>query len=627
VRPATAQGGFKMHGTLHRGRSPSRRAVLVVVVIAACAAAALAAPAFATASTGGNQWIAKQYSEVLGRAAESAGWGFQEGKVYGSNCTLANLKDQGVWFFTTTEFQNRAYTNAQKIVALYRAILNRDPDQAGFNGWLAALNSGTPLTTIAGYFYDSTEFGHLLSRICGGMPYYWGNGDATFEMNANSTNAYGHVADGRFAGGTASALQTALNTARPCGMSPGSPCPDPCPSRGTVWLDRGAVITADATIEVPSCVTLDTYAVTNRKTYLQMGRIIRTTNFVGPVIQLDTNSTMNHVWIDGNRNQFEQSAQNLNPAALDYTASYSNTGTCSGATSGSSYPDDTTRNCMKNVAVVGDKVTVHSCRIQDPLGSTNLKVENGGQTETITNNLLLGYATSHYKGEISHTGLWADGISFDGTSSTISTNDIVDATDVGVVLFGNKALPDVGDTNTVVDSNNIMNAGNSASAAADFDPYLSADYAEYNYSGTSIQNNTVFTSLTAHYHIAFSAGTRAWFGTKGHWADSPTLTGNVVPSGRIIRTGIGIAVDGAYLASVTNNTLNLTLNSAWVNTACDSLTPTQIDYALDGSTTAGGSTAPTSNEVLYVGDPTPGDGGCADIVSKYENDEIISGLY
>src|SRR5919204_300705 len=46
----------------------------------------------------GDQWIAKQYSEVLGRAPGASGWGHYLRKVHGARCTSANLHRQGVRF-------------------------------------------------------------------------------------------------------------------------------------------------------------------------------------------------------------------------------------------------------------------------------------------------------------------------------------------------------------------------------------------------------------------------------------------------------------------------------------------------------------------------------------------------
>lgn len=570
-----------MHVTLKSAQAGLRRFALVVSASLALIVGLMTVPAMAS-GVGGNQWIAKQYTEVLGRAPDSSGWGHYVSAVYGSNCTQANLSANGQSFFGSTEFQGLGYTNAQKVEALYRAILNRDPDQSGFNAQLNALNSGTPITTVAANMYSSSEFASLVGRICNNAPYYWGN--ASFGSNANSAIAFGHEADGQFSGGTAAQLQAALDNAA-------SGC-------GTVYLDRGAVITADTTITVPGCVTLATYGMTNRNAYLQMARIIRTGNFENPVLALNAGSTLSYVWVDGNRNGLMQE-QSAVPGALDYTTQYSGwtTGNPCTTTNPSSYqsaPTDLDRACMMNVQVQGSNVTVENSRIQDPLGGTNLKVLQGNTNETITNNLFVGYATSNYLGETTSANLWADGITFDGGSSSISGNDIVDPTDVGVVLF-----PFTPDTNTVVQNNNIRNLGNSAFAAVTFDPWYSSPYPQgYDYSGTDVKNNTVFTSLTAHYHIAFGLGTRAWFGQQGNWVTNGAFESNVVPSGRIIRTGIGIGVDDAQNILVLNNTLNLTLESQWLGCG---LATSKIDVANDGSYEYAGSTPPDGLENLYSG--------------------------
>ncbi len=47
---------------------------------------------------------------------------------------------------------------AAQVARLYRAALGREPDQDGLAGWTTALQSGVPLTTVAGGFAGSAEF-------------------------------------------------------------------------------------------------------------------------------------------------------------------------------------------------------------------------------------------------------------------------------------------------------------------------------------------------------------------------------------------------------------------------------------------------------------------------------------
>ena len=49
-------------------------------------------------------------------------------------------------------------SDAAQIARLYQAALGRTPDPTGMAGWVAAMNQGTPLTTIAGDFLGSAEF-------------------------------------------------------------------------------------------------------------------------------------------------------------------------------------------------------------------------------------------------------------------------------------------------------------------------------------------------------------------------------------------------------------------------------------------------------------------------------------
>jgi len=535
----------------------------VALVIAAAVSGILASPAAALPpppTGGGDQWIAKQFSETLGRAPDSSGWGFYVGQVDGSLCNATSLKNAGTGFFSSAEFSGLGYNNAAKVVALYRAILNRDPDPSGFAGYKSALDSGTPITTLAGYIYGSSEFSNLSTLICRGGPYYWGN--QAYFTNANDTTAYGHISDGQFAGGTAAQLQTALNNA--------------AGSCGTVYLDRGAVVTADTTITIPACVTLATANVSNRNAYLTMGRIIRTANFVAPVIRMQSNSKLNYVWVDGNRNQWLTTTSIA--GVYDYVPQYSGSPTSCG--SGASYPSDADRDCMRNISVDGSGVTISNNRIMDPLGGTNIKVVTGIGQVSITGNLITSYATSHYKGENGSDNLWADGVSFDGNNSSITNNQIIDATDVGVVLFpGSGSSPNV---NTSVSGNQFLQAGNSAFAAANFDPLPGSPPTTYSYTGSSINSNTLWDSKGAHYHVVFSLGSRAWFGPNGNIAANGAVQNNTVPSGRNTRSVLGVSVDAMTGATVSGNSLAMSAFANW--TACGIVQTAQNTIDLSDST-------------------------------------------
>jgi len=177
----------------------------------------------------------------------------------------------------------------------------------------------------------------------------------------------------------------------------------------------------------------------------------------------------------------------------------------------------------------------------------------------------------------------------------LTGNAIIDATDVGIVLFGGNGSSAI---NNNVSSNQFLQGGNSAFAAVDFDPFTCGSppcNGVFSYSGTSVASNTLWTSRGAHYHIDFSLGTRAWFGLSGNIAANGTVQNNTVPSGRITRTGFGASVDAMTNASVSGNTLNVSLFSNWVGCGL-----TANAYTLDPADSSGSvSPAPTS-EALHT---------------------------
>ncbi|MBO4637451.1 MAG: DUF4214 domain-containing protein, partial [Clostridiales bacterium] len=64
-------------------------------------------------------------------------------------------------FLFSPEFLNKQCTNEEFVATLYRTFFNREPDQAGFNAWVAALNNGTPKQEIIEGFINSTEWANL----------------------------------------------------------------------------------------------------------------------------------------------------------------------------------------------------------------------------------------------------------------------------------------------------------------------------------------------------------------------------------------------------------------------------------------------------------------------------------
>ena len=99
------------------------------------------------------------YTTCLGRSADEAGlmaWARQ----------LANQRDTGSGaargFFFSSEFTGQNVSNGEFVTRLYRTFMDREPDEAGFNAWVAQLDSGVSREAVFDGFAESIEF----ARIC-----------------------------------------------------------------------------------------------------------------------------------------------------------------------------------------------------------------------------------------------------------------------------------------------------------------------------------------------------------------------------------------------------------------------------------------------------------------------------
>ena len=110
-------------------------------------------------SQGTVDFCTRLYTTCLGRAADSNGlmaWARQ----------LANQRDTGTGaargFFFSSEFTGQNVSNGEYVTRLYRTFMGREPDEAGYNAWVAQLDSGISREEVFEGFAQSPEF----TRIC-----------------------------------------------------------------------------------------------------------------------------------------------------------------------------------------------------------------------------------------------------------------------------------------------------------------------------------------------------------------------------------------------------------------------------------------------------------------------------
>ena len=68
--------------------------------------------------------------------------------------------DLATGFLLSTEFMSFEVTDEEFLAILYRALMNRQPDPGGFDGWLSQLKQGMSRADVIDRFTASEEFGN-----------------------------------------------------------------------------------------------------------------------------------------------------------------------------------------------------------------------------------------------------------------------------------------------------------------------------------------------------------------------------------------------------------------------------------------------------------------------------------
>ena len=101
------------------------------------------------------------YTTCLGRNADQGGldnWANQ----------LANMQisgsDAAHGFFFSTEFVDAGHSDSEYVTRLYRTFMGREPDQGGFDNWMAALASGQSREFVFQGFAQSQEWAGICAE-------------------------------------------------------------------------------------------------------------------------------------------------------------------------------------------------------------------------------------------------------------------------------------------------------------------------------------------------------------------------------------------------------------------------------------------------------------------------------
>jgi len=103
-----------------------------------------------------SQFVDRMYANVLLRSADTGGLNAWVGALNSGQMTRAQV---ALGFLDSVEFQSLSVSqNRVDVSLLYFDMLRRDPDPGGFSGWVGALNSGVPRTSVIEGFLNCFEY-------------------------------------------------------------------------------------------------------------------------------------------------------------------------------------------------------------------------------------------------------------------------------------------------------------------------------------------------------------------------------------------------------------------------------------------------------------------------------------
>ncbi len=108
-----------------------------------------------------REYVSRLYQVALGREAEEAGLEDWSDKLLNGS---ANAVDVVYGVMCSPEYLGSQKSNEQIITDCYKAMLDRDPDQGGFDDWKQRMESGMSINAIFAGFVGSQEFDSLCNR-------------------------------------------------------------------------------------------------------------------------------------------------------------------------------------------------------------------------------------------------------------------------------------------------------------------------------------------------------------------------------------------------------------------------------------------------------------------------------
>jgi len=497
-----------------------------------------------------TQYYAQIYTEILGRTPTPAEWSANEYRFTEDAISASNAGAVIVSLLQSSEFSKLGYTSAEKAYVLYRSILLREPGNEDLTAIARQLDSGVAISTVANSIMASSEFSELIRVKIKSLRSHAFQSTGPSERSSIGTGGLGNV--------TGVQLQAALDAALP---------------GQTVYLSRGALVRSHQTIKIPSGVTLATYdsgasdhIFRNRNAYASMGRIVRSSMFAKPLVDVMPGGRLVGVWVDGRRSQLRANDPTLRNLALSREERFLDS---------------------HNIRVRGGADSsviseVSFCKISDSPGWTSLHGvgSDGGFAvgySKIANNLITSYSANRDLAE----SMFTDGISNASSDAVIINNDIVDPSDVGIVLFNPGMI--TGQRSQVV-ANDVLFAGVEGWGGITMDHSVKInDFCLgvnpdgfYNcfdinntgirsdFNGVLIQNNQIWSSDAKYVNVGISLGVHLW-GLRMFGQGGQVLSNQLGTTQQPLNTGVGMVIAGIVEPIVLNNSFNVNLNQSYVS--------------------------------------------------------------
>ena len=451
------------------------------------------------------QWISKSYTESMGRLPTQKEWRAETQRLIKQDCNAASISAGVRQRYMSAEFLKKPYDDAARLLALWRGALNQEPDRVGFNLGLQQLAAGIPWATVVDSVLADARFRPLLDRICGDNPsYYFGIAPALRLP----------VSGAGFSGGTDVDLQRMLDLALP---------------GDTVYLAQKSVVRVYQEVVVPAGVTLATIGGPPPARYALQGRLVRALPpVVGAaqssspdrktsLVKLMSGARLVNVWVDGQRG--DPNDRHTYPASVE------------------GYGGHGTSVIGSTISNTGGWVSIVFYGTAELLPCSKAVISDNLVTSYSSDHVLLSYA---------------DGIAVACEDATVKRNQVVDATDVPLILFASGSAPQ----RSTFRHNVVLSAGNSAYGGMGFEPRTTTDPPgpKADYTRAVFEDNLIWSGARTHFDVGLVVGTRAWHGPGAAYGVGGLFRRNTTGTERI-RAALGIGISGMKQVTVVKNTV------------------------------------------------------------------------